>query len=289
MRLVTSRPNSEPLPAPVHDALAGVTPDALRELVERVAIHRPRGSTGHAAVRRVVTELLAQGVGVADVRLDEAGNVLAGDPATARLLVGAHYDGAAGTPGADDNASGVAAVLAAARAVGPRAGVAYVLFDGEENRFIGSRSLAVRLDGDRPPEVHVLDTVGYASRAAGSQRNPVPGVPAPDVGDFLGLVANHCGGAALDRVLAAAAAHPVPVQGLYLPDVPAEGIGRVSPHLMRSDHAPFWRAARPAVFWTDTAEFRNPHYHRPTDTPDTLDYDFLTGVARLLAHVILRG
>src|SRR5205814_1500950 len=132
MRLVTSRPNSEPLPAPVRDALAGVSPDVLRELVERVAVPRPRGSAGHTAV---------------------------------------------------------------------------------------------------------------------------PGVPAPDVGDFLGLAANHGATGALDRVLVAAAGHPIPVQGLYLPDVPAEGVWRVSPHLMRSDHAPFWRSGQPAVFWTDTAEF----------------------------------
>lgn len=58
---------------------------------------------------------------------------------------------------------------------------------------------------------------------------------------------------------------------------------------LRSDHAPFWRVGLPAVFWTDTAEFRNPHYHRPTDTPDTPDYAFLAGVARLLAHAILTG
>jgi len=54
-----------------------------------------------------------------------------------------------------------------------------------------------------------------------------------------------------------------------------------------SDHAPFWRAGLPALMWTDTAEFRNPHYHWHTDTPETLDYEFLTGVTRLLVHSVL--
>ena len=76
-------------------------------------------------------------------------------------------------------------------------------------------------------------------------------------------------------------AHPVPVQGLYLPDVPLGMIEGISHHLLRSDHAPFWRAGLPALMWTDTAEFRNPHYHRATDTPETLDHDFLAGVTRL--------
>ena len=91
----------------------------------------------------------------------------------------------------------------------------------------------------------------------------------------------------LDHVLATADGHAVPVQGLFLPDVPLEMIGRISHHLLRSDHVPFWEAGVPALMWTDTAEFRNPHYHRPTDTPETLDYEFLAGVARLLVHAVL--
>jgi hypothetical protein len=68
-----------------------------------------------------------------------------------------------------------------------------------------------------------------------------------------------------------------------------EAIRRSAPHVLRSDHAPFWERGRPALMWTDTAEFRNPHYHRPTDTPDTLDYDFMAGVTRLLIHAVLTG
>ena len=287
--LVGSRPGTRSLPDRVRRIAADTSPALLRELVSRIAIERPRGSPGHTYARRIATEPLGQAVGAADVTTDAAGNVVAGDPHSARVIVGAHYDSIPGTPAADDNASGVAAVLAAASAIGPQPGVCYVLFDGEETGFVGSRAFVAGLGGRCAAEVHILDTVGYASRAGGSQRNPVPGLPAPDVGDFVGLVATPAAASAFDRVLAAADAHPIPVQGLYLPDVPVEAIWRVSPHLLRSDHAPFWRAGLPAVFWTDMAEFRNPHYHRATDTPDALDYHFLAEVAALLAHAILTG
>jgi hypothetical protein len=61
----------------------------------------------------------------------------------------------------------------------------------------------------------------------------------------------------------------------------------MAPHVLRSDHAPFWEADIPALMWTDTAEFRNPNYHQATDTPDTLDYAFMTEVARLLVRAVL--
>ena len=107
------------------------------------------------------------------------------------------------------------------------------------------------------------------------------------MGDFLGLVGTFGSRRLLDHVLDTAYCHAVPVQGLFLPDVPLEMIGRISHHLLRSDHAPFWRAGLPALMWTDTAEFRNPHYHLPTDTPETLDYEFLAGVTRLLVYAVL--
>ena len=75
----------------------------------------------------------------------------------------------------------------------------------------------------------------------------------------------------------------------YTPDLPVTslrtflGTERYFPQLWRSDHASFWDAQLPAVMWTDTSEFRNPHYHLPSDTPDTLDYPFLSEVTRLIA------
>ena len=206
-----------------------------------------------------------------------------------QILIGAHFDSIPGTPGADDNASAVSALLAAARAIGSRQGLCYVAFDGEECGFVGSRAFVEELGPQPPQQVHILEMVGYASRQPDSQRNPVPMIQAPTVGDFLGLVGTFGSWRLLDHVLAAADCHALAVQGLYLPEVPLETIEQISQHLLRSDHAPFWRAGIPALMWTDTAEFRNPHYHRPTDLPQTLDYEFLAGVTRLLIHAVLSG
>jgi Zn-dependent M28 family amino/carboxypeptidase len=290
MQLVASTPGSQPIDESVRGPLDAVSPGGLREIVERISIPRPHRSPMNQAVRQSIVDLLSVAQdGRLNVRVDGAGNVVAGDPGRAGILVGAHYDSIPGTPGADDNASAVAALIVAARAIGPREDVCFVAFDGEECGFVGSRALVAGLGMHRPRQVHILEMVGYASRAPGSQRNPLPAIQAPVVGDFLAVVGTHGSREMLDHVLATASAHNLPVQGLYLPDVPLAMIEEISHHVVRSDHAPFWRAGLPALMWTDTAEFRNPHYHRATDTPDTLDYDFLTGVTRLLVHAVLSG
>jgi len=288
MRLVASTPNSKPVPKAIRSSLAAISQDDLREVVERISIPRPTGTPEHESVRRSIIELFSgMETGHLGVGVDDAGNVVVGDPRRAKILIGTHYDSIPGTPGADDNASGVSALIATARAIGPKEGVCYVAFNGEECGFVGSRALVAGLGQHHLEQVHVLEMVGYASREPGSQRNPVPVIQAPTVGDFLGLVGTYGARRLLDHVLDTAYCHAVPVQGLYLPDVPLEMIGRISHHLLRSDHSPFWRAGLPALMWTDTAEFRNPHYHRPTDTPETLDYEFLAGVTRLLVHAVL--
>ena len=96
----------------------------------------------------------------------------------------------------------------------------------------------------------------------------------------MGLLASHPSARALEFILQQARTYlpALTVLGLEVP----VGIEKAFPVLARSDHVPFWHAGVPAVMWTDTSEFRNPNYHRPTDTPDTLDYAFLTQVAQLL-------
>ena len=108
----------------------------------------------------------------------------------------------------------------------------------------------------------------------------------PDRGDFLGLLADERSAAAMRRIMehAGAAVPELPITGLEV--VP--GAERAFPVLARSDHVPFWRANIPAVMWTDTAEFRNPNYHRETDTPDTLDYLFLKRVTQALITSLAR-
>ena len=288
MQLLPSRPNSKPLPESISGRLAAISQQALQEVVERISSPRPTGTPENEAVRRSVIELFSDtDVGRHGVKVDEAGNVVVGDPQRARILIGAHYDSIKGTPGADDNASGVSALIAAARAIGRQEEVCYVAFDGEECGFVGSKALVAGLGRHRPEQVHVLEMVGYASREPGSQRNPIPVIKAPTVGDFLGLVGTFGSRRLLDHVMAAADCHAVPVQALFLPDMPLEIIEGISHHLLRSDHAPFWREGIPALMWTDTSEFRNPHYHLLTDLPETLDYEFLAGVTGLLVHAVL--
>jgi hypothetical protein len=173
-------------------------------------------------------------------------------------------------------------LLAAARAIGIHESTCYVAFNGEECGFAGSQAFVESLGCSRPEQVHILEMLGFTSKARNSQKNPIPMVQCPDVADFLGLVGTHHSRHVLDHVLACAGHSKIPVYGLYLPEVPLGQIRVLAPHVFRSDHGPFWRKDIPALMWTDTAEFRNPNYHQPTDTPDTLDYGFMTEVARLL-------
>jgi hypothetical protein len=146
MQLVPSRPNSKPMPEAIRGLLAAISPNDLRKLVERISIPRPKGTPENEAVRRSIIELFSDSeVGQLGVKVDEAGNVVVGDPRRAKVLIGAHYDSVPGTPGADDNASAVAALIAAAHAIGPKLEVCYVAFDGEECGFVGSRALVAGL------------------------------------------------------------------------------------------------------------------------------------------------
>jgi hypothetical protein len=208
------------------------------------------------------------------------------------VLIGAHYDSVGGCPGADDNASAVAALLGCAKACAeaaetPAAG--FVAFNREEDNLEGSRNFVSWLPSQPKLKIalaHVLEMVGFASTRPGSQTVP-PGLPVkvPDTGDFLGILANRGAGAALDTVLARASTYlpRLPVIGLNV----MLGVEKMFPVLLRSDHAPFWAAGIPATMWTDTSEFRNPYYHEPGDKPDTLDYDFLRAVTQLLIACVL--
>jgi Peptidase family M28 len=202
------------------------------------------------------------------------------------VLLGAHYDSVPGTPGADDNASAMAVCLECARLVARHkiGAVMIVFFNREEDGLIGSgefvASLAKRA-ARRISEAHIFEMVGYRSRVPRSQKLPL-GLPvpmAPDVGDFLALLANRGSNAISDHLMGLAARY-VPQCSVIALQI-YFGVERAFADLNRSDHAPFWRAGIPAIMWTDTSEFRNPHYHRESDTPDTLDYDFMAEVTRL--------
>jgi len=121
MRLVASTPDSKPVPEAIRSSLAAISQDDLREVVERISVPRPTGTPENEAVRRSIIELFCcTEAGRLGVEVDEAGNVVVGDPRRAKILIGAHYDSIPGTPGADDNASGMSALIATARAIGDR-------------------------------------------------------------------------------------------------------------------------------------------------------------------------
>jgi Zn-dependent M28 family amino/carboxypeptidase len=214
-------------------------------------------------------------------------------------LIGAHYDSVPGTPGADDNASAVAGLIACAEAVArqeKKPAVGFVAFNREEEQadrggagLIGSSDFVesyLPTSGLEVRAVHVLEMIGYSSARPGSQKTP-PGLPIalPDTGDFLGVIGNAASAGLVDRVVSMAKTYvpDLTVLGLKLPP----GAEQMLPVLRRSDHAPFWRTGVPALQWTDTAEFRNPHYHGATDTPETLDYGFLAEVTRVVLASVL--
>jgi hypothetical protein len=202
------------------------------------------------------------------------------------LVVGAHYDSVIGCPGANDNASAVAALLVLAGSLSnyqPARTVRFVAFPNEEPPFfqteqMGSLVYARRCQtqGERVVAMLSLETIGYYSEEKGSQRYPFPvGLFYPSTGNFIGFVGNtgsaQC--VAIFRQLV-----QVPSEGGALPGW-LPGIGW-------SDHWSFWQVGYPAVMVTDTAPFRYPYYHTAEDTPDKLDYDRLARVVVGLEKVV---
>lgn len=206
------------------------------------------------------------------------------------VVIGAHYDTARDTPGADDNASGVAGVLELARlfAARPQARtVRFVFFPNEEppsfaTDDMGSRhyAKAARLRNDQIVAMLSIESIGYYDPQPGSQRYPFPlSLAYPNVGDFIGFVSNLKSRRLLHRAIAAFRAHAsMPTQGAAAP-------GWV-PGIWWSDHWSFWLQGYPAIMISDTAPYRNPFYHTPLDTAEKLDYARTARVVDGLVHVV---
>ena len=206
------------------------------------------------------------------------------------VLIGAHYDTVSESPGANDNASGVAALLEIARllAAKPLArSVRFVAFVNEEAPFfytwkMGSHRYARRAHerGDNITAMLSLETIGYYSDANGSQQypNPVYAWLYPSTGNFIGFVGNLASRKLVRQCLGAFRRHSAfPSEGIAAP-------GRMM-GIHWSDHWSFWQEGYAAVMVTDTALFRYPHYHTSTDLPDRIDYERLARVAEGLAKV----
>ena len=204
------------------------------------------------------------------------------DDALPLVVVGAHYDSIPDSPGADDNASAVAALLELAAWAGPRlaqggpkaARLVLAAYDEEEYGLLGSAHHSGQIASPIKGMIS-LEMLGYADRRPGSQQLPphLKGLY-PDVGDFIGVVGNE----ASKPLLAAVTAGLRRIDGLPVQSLAVPGDGTLLPVTRLSDHASFWDRGLPALMITDTSFFRNPHYHRPTDAPGTLDYPFLAKV-----------
>ena len=226
---------------------------------------------------------------------EEVGNIIAGDENPGGYyILGAHYDTVAGTPGADDNASGVAVLLEAARLarnLTPPRPWAFIGFTCEEppafaTPAMGSRVYAqqARRQNAKISGMLCLEMVGYYSNTPGSQSLPLPLklLGYPTTGNFIGLVSDRRSRPLMVRLAAAIkGAGPLPAVTL---SVPFEG--HILPEVRLSDHASFWDEGYPAVMLTDTAFMRNPNYHGPGDVMDHLDLPAMTELTRGLVNFI---
>ncbi len=275
----------------------------LRRHVETLArTPRTPGTGEHrAAADYIRGALQAAGFAVREGRTQEAGmpcvNLLA-DPLPHRpdlplFIVGAHYDSGTETPGADDNASAVAALLELAAAVRPHLDGAsacrlqLVAYDLEEYGMIGSHLHAgdLKRAGERVRGMISLEMLGYTDHRPGSQRLPEPVRHLyPDVGNFIGVCGTDDSLALIQAVAEGMKSVPgLPVECLAVPER-----GMMMMDVRLSDHSSFWDAGYPALMITDTSFYRNPHYHQPTDTPDTLDYSFLAKVTAGVCAAVRR-
>lgn len=310
----TSR-SSAPAAAPTTPELAAALRADVKVLAGDIGIRAVLHDDSLARAERwLVSRLAAQGWTVErqtyEVSGVECANLIVERRGSTKpdeiVIVGAHYDTVTYTPGADDNASGVAALLALAARYAPRATgvgdaaagplaparvpertVRFVAFTNEEPAYfqterMGSRvyAKACKARGDQIVAMLALETMGYYRDEKGSQKYPFPlSLFYPSRGDFLGVVGNRASQPLVKRVATLLReTKTIPVEAASLPPG-LPGVGW-------SDHWSFWEEGYQAVMLTDTAPFRNPNYHEPTDTPDTLDYDRLGAAVTGLAGVV---
>ncbi len=206
------------------------------------------------------------------------------------VVIGAHYDSVVGSPGANDNGSGVAAVLELARTMREKPldrTIKSVFFTNEEPPYfqtsaMGSLVYARDLHQTKAQVVGMIsiETIGCYSDVPHSQHYP-PGIAAlyPDKGNFIGFVSDSNSSTLMKKVIATfRQTASIPSEVLVAPQS-LEGVGW-------SDHWSFWQQGYPAIMVTDTAPFRYAHYHKPTDTPDKVDFDRMTRVVSGLVKVV---
>ncbi|MEH2084113.1 MAG: M28 family peptidase [Nostoc sp.] len=281
------------------DITLQVSPDKLLTHIQKLNFQRYTTKERLLTRTYITTELKKVGWKPKLEQFSDGVNIFAERPGTNKaakaILVAAHYDTVALSPGADDNASGVAVVLEIARLLGSRPTprtLQLAFFDKEEAGLLGSQAFVSKtarlqnLGG-----AIVMDMVGYACYTTGCQKYPtgLPITPPSDKGDFLAVVGDteH-----LPLLNAFQNSHNIPSialnkQQVNLPAVltlPIPFKGLLTPDTLRSDHASFWYQGVGAVLVTDTANLRTPHYHKPSDVPTTIERSFFTGAAQIVVN-----
>ena len=270
-------------------------------------IQGPRSGTGNDANTAHLNEV----AGYIRELLADAGLVVSEDPVTfvgrtfpnivgtltgttcpeKTLIVGAHYDGVSAGPGADDNASGVAAMLEVARVLSAQplqASVDFAAFSFEEAGLVGSSQMAGAADSADRELLGMInfDMIAYTCDESGCQDYPTGMEPVRPTGDFLLVVGNSNSALLLNQFVAASAAA---VPGLVVLPLEVPGNGETLPDVRRADHAPFWDHGYEALFVTDTADFRNPNYHLSTDELGTLNLQFAADTANAAAATVVEA
>ena len=213
-------------------------------------------------------------------------------------ILGAHYDSAPGTLGADDNISAVAILLETARLLmeseNPPRNIRFVAYTNEEpphftNESMGSRvhAQSCRKNGDNIQAMICLESLGYYTDKPGSQELPtLYGMPEetlaftrsrgidPTIGNYIAVVGDEQSASFLARFDEAFSRHPIPTLPLVMPE------------MRFSDHLCYWDEGYPAIMLTDTALFRNPNYHKHTDTVETLDFQAMASITENLVSAI---
>src|SRR5262245_15948067 len=228
------------------------------------------------------------------VQMRKVSNLIVEIPGGSRkgeiVVIGAHYDTVDDCPGADDNTSGVAGLLELSRLLKsyhPSRTLRFVAFVNEEPPWFQTDDMGSWVYARRARELHEnivaalsLETIGMYSDVEGSQKYPAGfGSLYPSKGNFISFVGNVSSRPLVREAVGSfRKSTKFPSQGGAVPAV-IPGVGW-------SDHWSFWQEGYPAIMVTDTALFRNPNYHRPTDKPDTLDYDRMATVVQGLANVV---
>lgn len=273
-----------------------------RHVSALAATPRPPGSAAHDAAREYVHGHLQAAGFAPSIEADRSLDILCANilckPIPERsdlpvVIIGAHYDSTPTTPGADDNASAVAALIELAYWLRPQlkdaerwatARLQLAAYDLEEYGMVGS-TLHVRELAAPVRCMASLEMLGFTDKRPGGQKLPphLAGIY-PNVGDFIGVCGNENSRRWMNIAAEALKTIPgLPVQALAVP-----GNGESLPPVRLSDHSSFWDAGHPALMITDTSFFLNPHYHEPTDTPETLDYPFLAKVTQGMGLAALR-